>query len=114
VPDWASSKMGKRLHKWMGRLVRGILVLTLVFCAISTFGILAHDETVFLAFADASNRWQVNPEFRTAALEYCIKGSACTRRISWACRWAESSCFVRSLPGIPKEYAVNSTSQKSL
>jgi hypothetical protein len=103
--------MGKRLRKWMGRLVGGIVVLTLLFCALGTFGIPAHEQTVFLAFGEASDRWQVNPEFRTAALEYCIKGSAATRAHLLGMPVGQIVMFARSLPGIPKEYAVNPTSQ---
>lgn len=96
----------------MARVGRGILCLTLVFCAIGTFGVLDHDETVFLSFADAGNRWQVNPEFRTAAMEYCIKGSAATRARFMGISAGRVVMFIRSLPGIPQRYAVNPTSQK--
>ena len=42
-------------------------------------GISPGDETALRQFSEAVRRWQIDPEFRKAAGEYCSLGSAATR-----------------------------------
>lgn len=104
--------MAKRQRKWMRRLVIVAIGLMLAFCIVATFGVLSGDETTLRGFAEASNHWQVNTEFRTAAMEYCSMGSAATRARVLGFRASQIVMLIRSIPGLPEEYAADDGSQE--
>ncbi len=57
------------------------------------------------------DHWQINPEFRTAAMQYCILGSAATRTRFLFIRTGSVVMALRSIPMLPKRFAVNPTSR---
>jgi len=79
-------------------------------CAMITFGISGSDEAAFRAFDEAVDRWQVNPEFRAVALDYCIGGSRAMRTRPFLIRAKATIMAMRSAPGLPKKFAVAPTS----
>lgn len=92
----------------LGRFALGLLVLLL---ALFAFGLDGHDEAAFRSFCEACDRWQINPEFRYVAFDYTVRGSAAMRTRPFCIATRRCILAVRSLPLLPKKYAVNPTSE---
>jgi hypothetical protein len=75
------------------------------------FGTPAADVAKMRVFADAVERWQHDPDFRKAQVEYCELGSDAMRVKVCFVSGTDAIMFLRSLPGLPKHLAVNPTSQ---
>ena len=71
--------MGHPSRKGLRRTGYVLLFATLLFSFLGSIALTGHDETGLRSFAEAVDRWQVNPEFRAVALDYCVHGSAATR-----------------------------------
>jgi hypothetical protein len=97
----------KRSH----RLRISLVVLMLGLLVLLSVAISPSDEAAFRTFATAVQRWQLRPEFREIAPEYCILGSRAVRTRAWGMPTGRIVMALRSLPWLPKKYAVNPTSQ---
>src|SRR5438105_1472766 len=83
----------------------------LVFCALVAFGISGDDEAAFRSFTEAARRWQVNPEFRSVAMDYSIRGSRAMRTHPMLISSSRMIMALRSVPSLPPRYAINPTSR---
>jgi hypothetical protein len=92
---------------WIGRAFLGGLVLLLL--AIG-YGTTDDDTARMRVFADVVKNWQTNPEFRKVQDQYVEYGSDAMRTRIACCTTTDVTIFVRSLPGVPKDWAVNPTS----
>jgi hypothetical protein len=90
---------------------RALVIGPLALCAWLAFGLSGGDYARLRSFTDSVERWQSNPEFRQIAYDYSIGGSAAMRTRPMFIPAARGIMAVRSIPGLPKEYAVNPTSQ---
>jgi hypothetical protein len=69
------------------------------------------DLAAIRSFNESVGRWQTNPEFRAIAIDYSIRGSQ-AMSIHPAMLPAQRIIMaIRSVPGLPKEFAVNPTSE---
>lgn len=93
------------------RIGRAIFLLVLASCAVLGFGLMPGDEAAFRTFDEAVLRWQRNPEFRSVAMEYCVLGSRAMRTHPLGIATRRAIMGLRSLPLLPKKYAVNPTSR---
>lgn len=94
---------------WLG-LRRALVIGPLTLCAWLAFGLSGGDYAKLRSFTDSVERWQFNPEFRLIAYDYSIRGSAAMRTRPLFVPAARGIMAVRSIPGLPPEYAVNPTS----
>src|SRR5690348_16092624 len=101
--------------KWLPMKSRqfrfALLTIAIAVLAILGFGFSGHDEAALRTFAASVERWQHHPEFRTIAIEYCEEGSAAVDTRPWGIPTRRIVMDLRSLPLLPKKYAVNPTSQ---
>src|SRR5687768_9662480 len=95
---------------WVG-LKRALVIGPLTLCAWLAFGLSGGDYARLRSFTDSVERWQSNPEFRLIAYDYSIRGSAAMRTTPLFIPAAKGIMAVRSIPGLPPEYAVNPTSR---
>jgi hypothetical protein len=93
-----------------GRIKKLAAVFVLGSVALITFGISGSDEAAFRAFDEAVDRWQINPEFRAVANDYCIGGSRAMQTRPFLISAKKTIMTLRSTPGLPAKYAVNPTS----
>jgi hypothetical protein len=98
-------------RKASARLRRFALGFVLFVLALFAFGLDGHDEAAFRSFSEACDRWQSNPEFRSVAVDYTVRGSTAMRTHPFFIPTRRSILAVRSLPFLPKKCAVNPTSQ---
>jgi hypothetical protein len=83
----------------------------LILTGLIGFGVGDGDCAALSGFTRAANRWQVDPEFRTVAVEYSEKGSTAMRVRPFLIPARREIMAIRSIPGLPKEFAVNPTSR---
>ncbi|HEX8916746.1 MAG TPA: hypothetical protein VF796_30630 [Humisphaera sp.] len=93
------------------RVVRAGLFVALASTAVVGFGISPETQGKFSSFTAASQRWQQNPEFRTVARQYTTGGSDAMRTRPFGITAANWIVAIRSIPGLPPEFAVNDTSR---
>jgi hypothetical protein len=107
------SLLGRRkpVRRWTRRVFRGALILALSFTGLLAFGLSGADYAALLSFTQAVDRWQHDPEFRTIAIEYSACGSAAMRTRPFFIPAKRLIIAIRSVPGLPKEFAVNPTSR---
>ena len=102
---------GRRWRRaWLG-LKRALVIGPLSLCAWFAFGLSGGDYAKLRSFTDSVERWQSNPEFRLIAYDYSIRGSAAMRTAPLFIPAAKGIMAVRSIPGLPPQYAVNATSR---
>jgi hypothetical protein len=95
------------------RRARTLSVILFLSCSfLAWIAVSGHDETALRSFAEAVDRWQVNPEFRAVAMDYCVRGSAAMRTKILGMPAKKVIIALRSTPMIPKKYAVNPTSRQ--
>lgn len=116
APDSDSSQPGQSVDRRgnaarPGRRLRFALGAVLVLTGLAGFGVGDGDAAALAGFAHAVDRWQVDPEFRTVAVEYAEKGSSAMRVRPFFVPAKRAIMGIRSTPGLPKEYAVNPTSR---
>ena len=92
-------------------LKRSLLVAPLALCAWFGFGLSEGDYASLRTFTESVERWQTNPEFRSIAYDYSIRGSAAMRTRPLLIPAQRGIIAVRSVPGLPPEYAMSSTSR---
>jgi hypothetical protein len=97
--------------RWPRRVGRGAFLLALLFTGLMAFGLSGADYAALLSFTQAVDRWQHDPEFRTIAVEYSVRGSAAMRTRPFFVPAKRLIIAIRSVPGLPKEFAVNPTSR---
>ncbi len=99
-------------HRSSGPSLRPIastIVIAALICF--SFGVSPHDEAAFRTFSASIDRWQTDPEFRAAAMQYCILGSAATRTQFLFIRTGRIVMALCSIPLLPARFSVNPTSQ---
>jgi hypothetical protein len=87
------------------------LMILLVSLGSAGFGLSGPDYAALLAFSQAVERWQVNPEFRTAAKEYAVLGSNGLQARPLGIDAGAAMMRLRALPFVPKGFQVSRTSQ---
>ena len=97
----------KKTARWTGRVLLALVIF--VTFAIG-FGTPQSDADKMRAFADAVERWQHNPDFRNVQIEYVETGSDAMRTRTCGLDSTRTVMWLRSIPGIPKDWAVNDTS----
>jgi hypothetical protein len=99
-------------HKTRWQKFRRIgLRAAVVFSALIVFGISGADDAAFRSFDEAASRWQVNPEFRAVAIDYCVRGSRAMRTRPLLIPSKRLIVALRSAPLLPRKFAVNDTSR---
>jgi hypothetical protein len=75
------------------------------------FGVSSQDETDARRFDRLAAEWQRNPEFRAINTSYCDDGSRALAATPFGVRANDVVMALRSIPGLPKDLAVNPTSE---
>jgi len=100
-----------RTRTRLARLGRWAFVAAFISCLFLDLSLSNRDVAAIRFFDEGVDRWQTNPEFRAVAIDYSIRGSQ-AMSIHPAMVPAERIIMaIRSLPGMPKEFAVNPTSE---
>jgi hypothetical protein len=107
----AGGKPDKPRRPWGRRLRKAAFLTALLLCALFDFGLSGPDSAAVRSFIGETDRWQVNPEFRTVAIDYSVYASNAMRIHPAMVPARRVIMGVRSLPFMPKEFAVNPTSQ---
>src|SRR5438552_11998762 len=92
-----------------GLLPRALLVVAVVCCAALGFGLSQHDAAALRSFTDAVDRWQGNPEFRSLAADYSIRGSEALRTRPLLVPANRLIIVARSCPLLPERYGLTPT-----
>jgi hypothetical protein len=92
------------------RLCRAALAVVYVLSLAAAFSISPSDDAAARGFLEQAARWQSNPEFRSVAMDYCVRGSRAMRTRPFMIRARSLVLGVRSIPLLPKQYAINDTS----
>jgi hypothetical protein len=103
--------MDARRSGWRHCLLRAAVVIVAVACAALALGVSGADDAAIREFDEAASGWQADPEFRVVAIEYCVRGSRAVRTRPLWVNAGTAVMAIRSLPGLPREFAVNPTSQ---
>jgi hypothetical protein len=90
-------------------LRRVLAAAVLGFCVLFGFGIGRADYVALWSFVRAVDRWQVNPEFRTVAVEYSVRGSDAMRTRPMMVPARRIIMGLRSVPFLPERYALQPT-----
>jgi len=105
------STVAKRWFKstaiWSARV---LLSLVILFALLMGFGTSASDAEKLRIFGEAVEKWQHNPDFRQVQIEYVELGSNAMRTRAAFVNATKGVLWLRSLPGLPKDWAVNDTS----
>src|SRR4051794_36277639 len=88
-------------------LAVGLLSLVAV---VFGLGLCARDAAALRSFAEAANRWQSNPDFRTVQREYVDKGVTAMRVRLLGVPARRVVMSFRAIPGLPPSLSVNPTS----
>lgn len=75
------------------------------------YGITSTDANRLEDFVQAVNRWQQEPEFRQVGMEYTLLSHDAMQVRFWGISTARLMMALRSVPGLPKAYAVEPTSE---
>jgi hypothetical protein len=95
----------------LSRIFRALgLLLFLVLVALG-FGTTGSDYTKLCHFTESVDQWQHNTEFRQVAMQYVTSGSDAMRSRPMGFSAASWIIAIRSLPRMPKEFALNDTSR---
>ncbi|MDB5318875.1 MAG: hypothetical protein JWN40_506 [Phycisphaerales bacterium] len=92
---------------WTARI---LLSLVILFALMMGFGTSGSDVEKMRLFADAVEKWQHNPDFRQVQVEYVEMGSEAMRSKLAFVNSKTMVMWLRSLPGLPKDFKVNDTS----
>ena len=93
------------------RAARLGLYAALGITAVVGFGVGPQTQSRLSSFTAAAGRWQQHPEFRTVAKEYTVGGSDAMRTRPFGISASTWIIAIRSIPGLPPEFAVNDTSR---
>ena len=92
---------------WTARIMLSLVIL---FALMVGFGTSGSDVEKMRLFADAVDKWQHNPDFRQVQVEYVEIGSEAMRSKLAFVNSKTVIMWLRSLPGLPKDWKVNDTS----
>lgn len=98
----------RRTLRWIGRTT-GILLFFLV--ALIGFGTSGGDYARLANFTESVGQWQSNTEFRQVAYQYVTRGSDAMGSTPMGVTAAHWIIAIRSMPFMPKQFAVNETSR---
>lgn len=101
----------KRPRPRLARLGRWAFTSAFVVCLLLDLSLSNRDVASIRSFNEGVGRWQTNPEFRAVAIDYSIRGSQAMSIHPAMLPAARVIMAIRSLPGIPKEFAANPTSE---
>lgn len=94
-----------------GFAARAVGVGLFLLAVVIGYGTSGDDYTRIAQFTAAVQGWQSNTDFRQVAAQYATRGSDAMRSTPMgptAARWIVA---IRSIPGLPKQFAVNDTSR---
>jgi hypothetical protein len=92
------------------KFARAAWIVALLLSVAAAFSLSPLDEAAARGFLEQAKLWQRNPEFRGVAMDYCIRGSRALRTRPFMVPARSLVLGARSVPGLPKQYAVNDTS----
>jgi hypothetical protein len=96
----------------LGRRVAWTTFFTvLVASLVIGFGASGSDQTKLRAFVDSVGQWQTHTDFRQVTMQYVTRGSDALRSRPMGVQSSTWIMWIRSLPMMPKEFAVNDTSR---
>jgi hypothetical protein len=98
-----------RIVRAAGWGLAGTLILSAV---IFGYGITAKDARELREFDGAVDRWQVGPEFREVGADYVRQSVAAMQARVAGVSACDVVMLLRSIPGLPEEYAANAGSRK--
>src|SRR5688572_20578075 len=98
----------RRILRWVGRVV---VVLLFLIAVIIGFATSESDVAKIVQFVESVDHWQSNTEFRQVAYQYVTRGSDAMGTTPMGMTSARWIVNIRSLPGLPKEFALNDTSR---
>lgn len=112
-PFLSSTAIGR--IKWLSLLIsrsmlRVLLVLIIFAGFMLGFGTNASDAEKMRVFSDSVDRWQTNPDFRKAQIQYAEQGSEAMRTKVAFVDTTKDIMWLRSLPFLPDHLKVNDTS----
>jgi len=76
------------------------------------YGITGKDARVLRQFDAAVDRWQVQPDFRAVGMDYVRQSVAAMQARVGGVSACNVVMMLRSIPGLPEEYAANAGSRK--
>ncbi len=91
------------------RLGRWAFIAAFVACLLLDWSLSNRDVAAIRNFNEGVDRWQTNPEFRAVAIDYCNRGSEAMSIHPAMVPAARVIMAIRSIPGLPKEFAINPT-----
>lgn len=95
-----------------GKLIRRVAYgCAILLSAWGWFGVSSQEETDARRFDQLAAEWQRQPEFRAITLSYCDDGSRALAATPFGIRANGVVMALRSLPFLPKDLAVNPTSE---
>ena len=100
-----------RTRRFYLAVLKGAVAVIFIVALLLGFGLFPTDQTRLSTFVDSVHQWQRNTEFRQVAMQYVTRGSDAMRSEPMGIRSAEWIMWIRSLPVMPKEFAVNDTSR---
>jgi hypothetical protein len=100
-----------RARARLARLGRGGFIATFILCLLLDLSLSNRDVAAIRSFNEGVDRWQTNPEFRAVAIDYCNRGSEAMSIHPVMVPAARVIMAIRSIPGLPKEFAINPTSE---
>jgi hypothetical protein len=109
--DSIEAESRARPARWTVMAARGGFVVAAVLCVAFAFGLSARDAATLRSFADSVDRWQVNPEFRSLAAEYSVRGSEALRTRPILAPADRVIILARSCPLLPERYALTASTR---
>jgi hypothetical protein len=100
-----------RIRAAVRRVATGVAWAFVGVALLVGYGIRSDDVRVLSEFSAGVERWQTGPEFRNVAYEYVQLSHAAMNSTPWGVRATSIIMAIRSVPGLPPEYAVSDTSQ---
>jgi hypothetical protein len=100
-----------RARARLTRLGRWAFIAAFIICLLLDLSLSNRDVAAIRSFDEGVDRWQTNPEFRAVAIDYCNRGSEAMRIHPAMVPAARVIMAIRSIPGLPKEFAINPTSE---
>jgi hypothetical protein len=104
----ASPGIIRRGLRWTGWT---FAVLLFTFASVVAFGTSGSDYAKLATFTNSVQQWQSDTDFRVVASQYCTRGSDAMRSTPMGLTAARWIIAIRSIPGLPKQFAVNDTSR---
>ena len=107
----ASQPPSAQPRRWVRRAADSLLWCLITMTFLLGYGISSADAERLEAFVQGVQRWQTDPEFRQVGMEYALLSHDAMQVHFWGISTTRLVMTIRSIPGLPKAYAVEPTSQ---